>query len=112
MGVYHVRHALRIGFAGGKRKGLSLSKRARREVETGGRRGFITAARRSIAAAGRRVADGDEVGLAELLSLQGDLNAAIQAAVDGIKAQGQSWAYIAAATGKTREAAYQKWGKK
>lgn len=89
-----------------------MTKRSKRDVETGGRRGSIAAARRFIAAAGRRVADGDEVDLAELLSLQGDLNAAIQTAVDGIKAQGQPWAYIAVATGKTREAAYQKWGKK
>ena len=88
------------------------AKRAKREVETRGPRGFIAAARRFIAAAGRRVAEGDEVDLAELLSLQADLDAAIQHAVDGIKAQGHSWAYVAAATGKTREAAYLKWGKK
>lgn len=89
-----------------------MGKRSKRDVETGGRSGFIAAARRFIAAAGRRVADGDEVDLAELLSLQDDLTAAIQTAVDGIRAQGHSWAYIAAATSKTREAAYQKWGKK
>lgn len=91
---------------------MATTKRAKREVETAGKRGFIAAARRFIAAAGRRAADGDEVELAELLSLQVDLDAAFQAAVDGIRARGNSWAYIAQATGKTREAAYQKWGKK
>ena len=89
-----------------------MSKRTRRAVETHGPRGFIAAARGFIAAAGRRVADGDEVDLAELLTLQDDLTAAIQTAVDGLKAQGHSWAYIAAATGKSREAAYLKWGQK
>lgn len=90
-----------------------MTKRAKRDVETSGRRGFLAAARRFITAAGRRVADtGDEIELAELLTLQADLDAAILTAVQGIKARGHSWAYIAAATGKTREAAYQKWGKK
>lgn len=91
---------------------MSAGKRPRREVETAGRRGFIAAARRFIRAAGRRAGEGDEVELAELLSLQTDLDAAFQAAVDGIRARGFSWAYIALATGKSREAAYQKWGKK
>lgn len=89
-----------------------MGKRAKRDVETAGPRGFIAAARRFIAAAGRRAAEGDEVELAALLSLQEDLNAATQHAVDGIRSQGRSWAYIAQATGKSREAAYQKWGKK
>lgn len=88
------------------------TKRPKREVETAGPRGFIAAARRFITSAGRRAAEGDEIELAELLSLQGDLDAAFQHAVDGIRARGYSWAYIAKATGKSREAAYQKWGKK
>lgn len=88
------------------------TKRPKRDVETAGPRGFIAAARRFIAAAGRRAAEGDEIELAELLTLQDDLNAAIQHAVDGIRSRGESWAYIAQATGKSREAAYQKWGKK
>lgn len=89
-----------------------MSKRAKRDVETAGPRGFLAAARRFIAAAGRRAADGDEIELAELLSLQADYDKAVQTAVDGIRARGHSWAYIAQATGKSREAAYQKWGKK
>lgn len=89
-----------------------MGKRAKRDVETAGPRGFIAAARRFIAAAGRRAAAGDEVELAELLSLQGDLDKAIQHAVDGIRSNGNSWAYIALATGRSREAAYQKWDKK
>lgn len=87
-------------------------KRAKRDVETAGPRGFIAAARRFIAAAGRRAANGDEIELAELLKLEDDVRAAVQVAVDGIRERGNSWAYIAKATGTSREAAYQKWGKK
>ena len=80
----------------------------RREVETSGPRGFISAARRFLAAAGRRAGEGDEVELAELLALRTDYDAAVQAAVDGIRSRGHSWAYIAKATGTSREVAYQK----
>ena len=73
---------------------------------------FIGAARRFIRAAGNRVATADEYELRTLLSLQADLDNAIHNGVQGIKASGRSWAYIALATGNTREAAYQKWGKK
>lgn len=89
-----------------------MVKRSRREVETAGPRGYIAAARRFIAAAGRRAAEGDEIELAELLTLEAAVKAAIQHAVDGQREQGRSWAYIAQGTGKSREAAFQKWGKK
>lgn len=72
---------------------------------------YLSAAKRFIRAAGRRVAEADEVELAELLTLQATLDEAIQAAVDGIRDRGQSWAYIAMATGTTRQAAYQRWGR-
>lgn len=85
------------------------SKRPRRDVETVE---FLGAARRFIRAAGRRVGECDEHELAALLELQDDLNQAIQAAVDGQRQYGKSWADIARATGRTREAAYQRWNGK
>lgn len=68
---------------------------------------------RMIRTYGKRVAAGDEVDLARMLQMEAELQSAIQAAVDGqrtgpLKA---SWAYIAGATGKTRQAAAQRWGK-
>lgn len=72
---------------------------------------YLAAAKRFIRAAGRRVADADEIELAELLTLQTTLDEAIQTAVDGIRSRGESWAYIATATGTTRQAAFQRWGR-
>lgn len=72
---------------------------------------YLGAAKRFIRAAGRRVAEADEIELRDLLSLQEVLDAAIQEAVDGRRSRGLSWAYIASATGKTRQAAFQRWGR-
>lgn len=69
---------------------------------------MLAGARRFIRAAGRRVADADEVELRELLALEAVLAEAIQTAVDGQRARGMSWAYIALATGTTRAAAFQR----
>ena len=72
---------------------------------------YLGAARRFIRAAGRRVRECDEHELAALLALRADLEAAIADAVDGQKER-KSWASIALATGTTREAAYQRWGRR
>lgn len=72
---------------------------------------YLKAAARFIRAAGKRVAAADEIELGELLALQAVLDEALQTAVDGQRAQGHSWAYIATATGATRQAAYQRWGR-
>lgn len=72
---------------------------------------YLTALRRTIAAAGRRVADADEVELAQLLALQDDLAEAIATAVHGQRSMGRSWAWIASATGHTRQAAFKRWGR-
>ena len=85
------------------------SKRPRRDVET---MDYLGAARRFIAAAGRRVRECDEPELAALIALRADLDAAIADAVHGQREHGKSWAGIALATGTTREAAYQRWGRK
>lgn len=84
------------------------SKRARKDVET---MDYLGAARRFIVAGGRRVGECDEHELAELLALQAVLAGAIQLAVEGQRSHGKSWADIARATGGSREAAYQRWGK-
>lgn len=82
-------------------------------VETSGPRGYMAMLTRLIRRAGVRVADtGDEVELRDLLTLRDTYDQAVQTAVDGMKARGHSWAYIAQATGTSREAAYKKWGKK
>jgi hypothetical protein len=73
---------------------------------------FIGAVRRMLRAAATRVAQADEYELRALLDLQHELDAAIATAVAGQRSIGRSWAYIALATGTTREAAYQRWGKK
>ncbi len=82
------------------------SKRARKSVEA---LEFIGAVRRFLRAAGERVAESDEPELKALLALQGDLDEAIAIAVQGQRSVGRSWAYIALATGTTRQAAFQKW---
>lgn len=72
---------------------------------------YLQAAKRFIRAAGRRVADADEIELRELLALQEVFDEAVSTAVAGMRARGLSWAYIASATGTTRQAAFQRWGK-
>lgn len=84
-----------------------MARRVRRERET---TEYLSAARRFIRAAGERVADADEVELGMLLELRHDLDAAISQAVNGQRARGASWAYIAQAAGTTRQAAQQRWG--
>lgn len=95
--------SVKVGFTPKRR-----SKRPRRDVET---MDYLGAARRFIRAAGRRVADCDEHELAELIALRAVVEAAIDEAVLGQKSR-KSWAGIALATGTTREAAYQLWGRR
>jgi hypothetical protein len=71
---------------------------------------YAAFARRIIRAHGRRIAEGDVDGLADLLTLQAELNAATQTAVNGLRAFGYSWAEVAARLGVTRQAAQQRWG--
>lgn len=73
---------------------------------------FLAMLRRMIRAAGRRVADGDEPELAELIELRAALDEAIADGVAGIYARRQSWTVIARATGTTRQNARQRWGKR
>lgn len=73
---------------------------------------FLAAVRRMIRSAGRRAADADEQELAELMALRGELEQAIQTAVDGQLAVGRTWAHIATAAGTTRQAAHKRWSRR
>lgn len=67
---------------------------------------------RMIRSYGRRVADADEIDLAQMLQMRDELDAAIVKAVHGQRTKwGRSWGYIAEAAGITRQAAQQRWGK-
>lgn len=67
---------------------------------------------RMIRTYGKRVADADEVDLAQMLTMRDELDAAIVAAVHGQRTKWQrSWGYIAEGAGMTRQAAQQRWGK-
>jgi hypothetical protein len=65
--------------------------------------------RRMIRAYVKRVGDGDEADLADMLEVSDELDAAIGNAVDGLRAQGHSWAYIAQGAGITRQSAWERW---
>ena len=75
-------------------------------VENGAYSAFL---RRAIRAAGRRVGRGDVEGLADLLSLAGELDRAIDTAVTGLRNAGYSWGEIASRVGVSRQAAQQRW---
>src|SRR4051812_19067320 len=66
--------------------------------------------RRIIAAHARRVATGDVEALRDLAALSADLDAALIAAVEGLRAFGYSWAEIGTRLGISRQAAQQRWG--
>jgi hypothetical protein len=81
----------------------------KRERETTEYAGMV---RRIIRAHGKRVAQADEVDLTELVAMRETLEEAIQAAVDGMRARGESWAYIGRGTGTTRQEAQRRYGRK
>lgn len=88
---------------------MMARKRRARPVEVAD---FAAMLRRMIRAHARRVADADPEDLSELLGLRDELDAAIAYAVKGQReAYGRSWSDIARATGTTRQAAQQRWGK-
>jgi hypothetical protein len=82
---------------------------AKRERETTEYAGMV---RRIIRAHGRRVADADEVDLAELVAIRDTLEDAIADAVRGQREQhGASWADVARGLGTSRQAAQMRYGK-
>jgi hypothetical protein len=66
--------------------------------------------RRILAAHGRRIARGDIEGLAALAEVAISFDAALSAAITGLRGNGYSWADIAVRLGITRQAAQQRWG--
>ena len=85
---------------------LAPKRRNRAVVEN---RDYAAFSRRVIRAAGRRIAAGDIEELSQLLGLERELQQAIQTAVNGLRAEGYSWADIALRIGITRQAAHQRW---
>lgn len=83
-----------------------VSKRTRETPE------YAAFCRRIIKSYAKRVADADEVDLGEMIAVRDEMDAAIQAAVDGLRARGESWAYIGAGLGTTRQAAQMRFGKR
>ena len=66
--------------------------------------------RRILRACSRRVAGGDIEALALMTGLAGELDNVIGQAVNGLRAQGYSWAEIGARLGISRQAVQQRWG--
>ena len=75
---------------------------------------FAAFAERILRAAARRVADGDVEGLAALVALRFELDAATANAVAGLRQPkwSYSWSEIARVLGTTRQAAQQRYGSK
>jgi hypothetical protein len=90
-------------------KGSLTPKRRDRVVENPE---FAAFARRILRAAARRVADGDVEGLAGLVALRSEVDAAIAEAIGGLRSPqwSYSWADIARVLGTTRQAAQQRYG--
>jgi hypothetical protein len=78
----------------------------KRHTETAEFAAFVS---RIVRRYGERVGDGDEVDLGRMLEIRDELDSAIQTAVDGLRAQGHSWDYIAAGAGVTRQSAWERW---
>ena len=97
--------------AGGKAVKSDLTpKRRDRVVENPEYAAFAC---RILRAAARRVGDGDIEGLAGLVALRSEVDAAIAAAIDGLRSPrwAYSWAQIAQVLGTTRQAAQQRYGR-
>jgi hypothetical protein len=90
-------------------KGSLTGKRRERVVENPE---FAAFAGRILRAAARRVADGDVEGLAGLVALRSEVEAAIGEAITGLRSPrwSYSWADIARVLGTTRQAAQQRYG--
>ena len=88
---------------------LAPKPRVKRERETGE---YMAMCRRALKAAGLRAADGDEPELMELLGLFSDWENAVANAIRGQRQRGMSWAYVAQATGTSRQSAHERWAPK
>lgn len=66
---------------------------------------YLKMARRIIRAAARRVAEGDEPELTDLVTLRATIEQAIVDAVAGQRENGKTWAQIGLGLGTTKQAA-------
>ena len=83
-------------------------KRPQRTVETAEFTGF---ARRILRALGRRVGAADVEALPDLVALEGEVHAAVRAAVTELRNRhGYSWSEIASRLGVSKQAAQQRYG--
>lgn len=96
---------------GGQRFVALESPRRRRDGRRVENADFAAFVRRIVRRAGRRVADGDLEDLSELLEVAKLVDDAIDEAVQGLRAQGWSWARIGAAAGVSRQRATVRWGR-
>jgi len=78
-----------------------------RYVENTEYAGFV---QRIIRAHGRRVAEGNIDGLADLAALRAEVERALHTAVTGLRAGGYSWAEIGRQLGMAKQSAYERWG--
>lgn len=73
---------------------------------------FAAFTRRIIKAYGRRIGHGGDIdSLPQLVTLAAEVDAVITQSVAGLRAEGYSWAEIAARLGTTRQAAQQRFGR-
>lgn len=86
----------------------SPRKRPKRYVEVSD---FIAMVGRLVLKAGERASHADPDDLAALVRMRADVDAAIVAAVIGLRRSGFTWKTIGEATGTSKEAAVQKWAK-
>ncbi len=86
----------------------ALTRNRRREVVEND--AYAAFARRVLRAYARRVAAGDVEALADLTALSHEVEAAIRAAVIGLRDFGYSWAEIGTRVGITRQSAHERWG--
>jgi hypothetical protein len=103
--------SLQVVPAGGKAVKAALTpKRRDRVVENPEYAAFAC---RILRAAARRVGDGDIEGLASLVALRSEVEAAIGEAITGLRSPkwAYSWAQIAQVLGTTRQAAQQRYGR-
>lgn len=73
---------------------------------------YASFCRRIIRAYARRVAEADEVDLEDMLKVRDEMDAAIRAAVEGMRARGESWSYIGKGLGISKQGAEQRYGRK
>ena len=103
----YTQHHQAIDRPAGVKPPLTPNRRRRDVVQNDDYAAFT---RRVVAAQGRRIASGDIEGLAALLALGQEIEAATAVAVAGLRDFGYSWAEIASRIGVTRQAAQQRWG--